>query len=87
MIKNALVTATDFQFSPDADMTVISLRVVTPGCHIPRNMAVLTYDPDTIADVSVNFAAYKMKCELAGVEPGMDEREFNLYKYLTEGNK
>lgn len=87
MIERAYVTASDFRFEADADMTVISLRVATPGCHMPKNMAVLTYDPDTVADASPTWSAYKMKCELCGVEKRMNEREFNLYKYLTEGNK
>ena len=86
MIQKSIITASSFSYD-NQDYTRVELNTIVPGCGIPRGVAVLTYDPDPVADASPTWSAYKMKCELCGVEPGMDEREFAVYKYLTEGNK
>ena len=50
---------------------------------VGSRIAVVTYDPDAIADASENYTAYTMRCELAGVEPGLDATQFAVYKYVT----
>ena len=59
------------------------VEAVVPREDVGSRIAVVTYDPDPVADASENYSAYTMRCSLAGVEPGLDATQFAVYKYVT----